>query len=245
MGTSDGPGPTDLRRAVAEYVHQLHGSYLAQARTFPPGVRGRMPLLAPGALTVVAVGVRNLHLVATREALGPLQGQEVSLDDELGGLSWQLRFYDPVVLPALALVDERSGPAFDEVRHLLGVGTVVYHVVAQPGAGLSGHHAVHAGTGLAGAHSAVARDFETIRERVRGREALVDEMAGAASAGLRRAHALLARAVAPRDEVLAALAEEADPEPDAVRRALLASVGGRTQWTPPEPGHAAAAGGAR
>ena len=31
------------------------------------------------------------------------------------------------------------------------------------------------GTGLAGGHSAVARDFETIRSRVRGREDLVDE----------------------------------------------------------------------
>ena len=89
-------------------------------------------------------------------------------------------------------------------------------------------------TGLANGHSAVARDFETIRSRVRGREALVDEMAGAASAGLLQAHLLLARAIAPRDEALAQLSTAASPDPDAVRKALLGSVGGRTQWSPPE-----------
>jgi hypothetical protein len=91
------------------------------------------------------------------------------------------------------------------------------------------------GTGLAGGHSAVARDFETIRSRTRGREDLVDEMAGAASAGLLRAHAMLAAALAPRNETLSALAREARPDPDAVRRELLAAVGGRTQWKPPSP----------
>ena len=84
-----------------------------------------------------------------------------------------------------------------------------------------------------GGHSAVARDFETIRSRVRGREDLVDEMSGAASAGLVRAHAMLAAAIAPRNEALSALAAEARPDPDAVRRELLAAVGGRTQWHPP------------
>jgi hypothetical protein len=109
----------------------------------------------------------------------------------------------------------------------------VYHVVAEPGAGLSGHQASHVGTGLANGHSAVARDFETIRSRVRGREALVDEMAGAASAGLTRAQALLARAIAPHSDAVAAATAGPDPDPDVVRKALLASVGGRTQWTPP------------
>jgi hypothetical protein len=110
---------------------------------------------------------------------------------------------------------------------------VLYHVVAQPGAGLSGHQASHVGTGLANGHSAVARDFETIRSRVRGRETLVDEMAGAAAAGLVRAQALLAQAIAPASAEVAALAAVADPDPEAVRKALLGSLGGRTQWTPP------------
>jgi hypothetical protein len=45
---------------------------------------------------------------------------------------------------------------------------------------------------------------------------------------------MLAAAIAPRNEALSALAAEARPDPDAVRRELLAAVGGRTQWQPPE-----------
>jgi len=224
--------PEDMRKGVAGYVHEIHRAYVAQALTFPPAVRGQMALLAADRLTVAAVAARNLHVLATTESLGPLHGPEVSLVGEVDGLRWELRFFDPVVIPALGLMDESAGPAFDEVRHALGIGTVVYHFVAEPGAGLSAHHAAHVGTGLAGGHSAVARDFETIRSRVRGREQLVDEMAGAARAGLVHAQALLARAIAPRDEALAVLAAEPSPDPDAVRKALLSSVGGRTQWTP-------------
>ena len=138
------------------------------------------------------------------------------------------------MLPELALIDESAGPAFAEVRHALGVSTVVYHFVASPGAGLSAHQAAHVGTGLAGGHSAAARDFETIRSRVRGREDLVDEMAGAAAAGLVRAHAMLAAAIAPHNAAAAAPSPRRPrPDPDAVRRELLAAVGGRTQWQPP------------
>jgi len=159
----------------------------------------------------------------------------VELSGSVEGLSWTLRFFDPVVLPELALIDESSGPAFGEVRHALGVGTVVYHFVASPGAGLSAHNAAHVGTGLAGGHSAAARDFETIRGRVRSREDLVDEMAGAAAAGLVRAHAMLAAALMPHNAALSALAAQGRPDPDAVRRELLGAVGGRTQWEPPSP----------
>ncbi|MCX6466953.1 MAG: hypothetical protein NTW05_25700 [Pseudonocardiales bacterium] len=227
--------PEGMRAAVADYVTALHRAYLAQADTFPPAVRGAMPLLAGGPLTVAAVGTRNLHLIGTREALGPLRGQEVALDGELPGLTWTLRFYDPVVTPALGLLDERDGPAYAEVKHALGVTTTAYHVVAQPGSGLTPHHAGHVGSGLAAGHSAAARDFETIRSRVRGRERLVDELIGAAAAGLPRAQALLARAIAPRDEAVGALADTPDPDPDVVRKALLASVGGRRDWTPKAP----------
>ncbi len=225
--------PEQMRAAVAHYVEEIHRAYVAQALTFPAGVRGRMPLLAPGPLTVAAVGVRNLHVLATRDSLGPVRSPEVELSGSVEGLSWTLRFFDPVVLPELALIDESAGPAFTEVRHALGVGTVLYHFVASPGAGLSGHQATHVGAGLAGGHSAAARDFETIRSRVRGREDLVDEMAGAAAAGLIRAHAMLAAAIAPRHAGLRDLASQAHPDPDAVRRELLAAVGGRTQWQPP------------
>ena len=222
-----------MREAVARYVEEIHRAYVAQAMTFPAAVRGRMPLLAPGPLTVAAVGARNLHVLATRDSLGPVREPEVELAGSVEGLSWTLRFFDPVVLPELSLIDESSGPAFGEVRHALGVSTVVYHFVASPGSGLSAHHAAHVGTGLAGGHSAAARDFETIRSRARGREDLVDEMAGAAAAGLVRAHAMLAAAVMPHNAALSALAGQARPDPDAVRHELLAAVGGRTQWAPP------------
>jgi hypothetical protein len=229
------PTPEEMREAVAQYVLQIHRAYLAQALTFPAAVRGRMPLLAPGPLTVAAVAARNLHILATRDSLGPTRGQEVELFGTLEGLSWSVRFFDSVVLPELALIDESAGPAFGDVRHALGVSTVVYHFVASPGAGLSAHNAAHVGTGLAGGHSAAARDFETIRSRVRGREDLVDEMAGAAAAGLIRAHAMLAAALVPGNAALSALAAERRPDPDAVRREVLAAVGGRTQWQPPSP----------
>ena len=198
--------PEQMREAVARYVEEIHRAYVAQAMTFPAAVRGRMPLLAPGPLTVAAVGARNLHVLATRDSLGPVRGPEVELPGSVEGLSWTVRFFDPIVLPELSLIDESEGPAFGEVRHALGVSTVVYHFVASPGSGLSAHNAAHVGTGLAGGHSAAARDFETIRSRVRGREDLVDEMAGAASAGLVRAHAMLAAAIAPRNAALSALA---------------------------------------
>jgi hypothetical protein len=225
--------PEQMRAAVARYVEEIHRAYTAQAMTFPAAVRGRLPLLAPGPLTVAAVAARNLHVLATRDPLGPVRGQEVELSGSVEGLSWTLRFFDSVVLPELALIDESAGAAFGEVRHALGVGTVVYHFVAQPGTGLSAHQAAHVGTGLAGGHSAAARDFETIRSRVRGREDLVDEMAGAAAAGLVRAHALLAAALAPGNQALAAFALQPHPDPEAVRRELLAAVGGRKQWQPP------------
>ena len=127
--------PEQMRAAVARYVEEIHRAYVAQALTFPAAVRGRMPLLAGGPLTVAAVGARNLHVLATRDSLGPVHGQEVEVRGSVEGLSWTLRFFDSVVLPELALIDESAGPAFAEVRHALGVGTVVYHFVARAGRG--------------------------------------------------------------------------------------------------------------
>jgi hypothetical protein len=221
-----------MRAAVAGYVQEIHRAYVDQALTFSPAVRGRMPLMCQRPFTVAAVAARNLHLLATTESLGPVHGPEVVLASAIGAVSWELRFYDSVVVPSLALLDESEGPAFDEVRHALGIGTVLYHFVAQPGAGLSGHQAAHVGTGLANGHSAVARDFETIRSRVRGRETLVDEMSGAAVAGLAHAQALLALAIAPHNAGVRDACAAEPPDPETIRRALLAGVGGREQWTP-------------
>lgn len=227
-----GRDPMAMRRAVAGYVDGIHRAYLQQAATFPPAVQGRLPLLAAGRFTVAAVGARNLHVLATGESLGPLRGQEVELGGEIEGLAWTVRFYDPVVVPALGLIDESAGPAGGEVRSALGISTVLYHLVTQPGSGLSPHHAGHVGSGLASGHSAAARDFDALRARARGREALVDEMEGAAVAGLARAQVLLARAVAPHNPAVGAAVEEqmrgATPDADRVRRVLLEALGGTT-----------------
>ncbi len=139
---------------------------------------------------------------------------------------WEVRFYDPVVLPALGLIDERQAPAGDRVRRTLGITTYLYHLVVQPGGQLTEHHATHAGAGLANAHAAQARDFEAIRAHAGGREMLVDEMEGAAVAGLRRAQALLAREIVPWDESVAALAARPSASADELRRAVLAAVRG-------------------
>ena len=120
MSTSEQMRPEQMRTAVARYVEEIHRAYVAQAMTFPAAVRGRMPLLAPGPLTVAAVGARNLHVLATRDSLGPVHGPEVELTGSVEGLTWTVRFFDPVVLPELSLIDESSGPAFGEVRHALG-----------------------------------------------------------------------------------------------------------------------------
>lgn len=228
--------PLEMRTAVAAYVEEIHRSYLDQADTFAPAVRGRMPLLSGGPLSVAAVGARNLHILATREGLGPVREPEVEVIGELPGMTWTLRFYDPAVIPALGLVDETDGPAFEEIRACLGLGTVVYHLVAHPGSGLSGHNARHVGTGLANGHTAAARDFEAVRHRLPGREGLLDELVGASVAGLSRAQALLAAAIAPRDGTLEGYAADArrglPVDPDAIRSTLLGAIGGRRQWVP-------------
>ena len=158
-----------MREAVAGYVQEIHRAYVDQAATFSPGVRGRMPLMP--ARPDHSGGRRGPQPAPARDhgGAGPAAGAGGrAWTAAYAGLAWELRFYDPVVLPDLGLLEERDAPAFEEVKRALGVGTVLYHVVAQPGAGLSGHQATHVGTGLANGHSAAARDFETIRARARG-----------------------------------------------------------------------------
>ncbi len=216
--------PEQMRRAMADFVAAVHEAYLAQARLLPPAERARLPLLRVRRLTVAAAGARNLHVVATDERFPAPVGQEVEVTGQADGLAWSLRFFDPVVLPVLGLVAESAGPAPEEVRRVLGVRTYLYHLVVEPGSQLTPHHATHAGTGLASAHAAAARDLEAIRAHAPGRQELVDELAGAATAGLVRAQALLARAIAPDDEGVAAADGAADPQPDALRAALLRAL---------------------
>lgn len=217
--------PEQMRQMVGDYVRTVHQAYASQAKTQPPAVRGRMVLL-DGHFMVAAAGARNLHVIATREPLGAPTGPEVELEEAIEGLAWSLRFFDPVVLPALGIIDESQGPAPELVRRAIGISTHVYHLIVQPGSQLTAHHAGHAGSGLANAHVAEARDFESIRAAAKGREQIVDEMEGAARAGLSRAQALLAHEIAPWDQALSELNKQARPDPEALRKALLTAVRG-------------------
>ena len=214
------PKPEDMRQAMVDYVHTVHETYLTQAQLQTAAVRGRMPLANGEPFTVIAAGVQNLHVFATREPIAPPVGPEVALEDSLDGMHWTLRFYDPVVLPALGMINEQAGPAGDLVRRALGATTYLYHLIVAPGSGLTGHHAGHAGAGLANSHIAEARDFAAIRAHAPGRESLVDEMEGAALAGLSVAQRLLAAEIVPWLELAN------DETDDDVRRSLLNALRG-------------------
>ena len=218
------PSPEAMRQALADYVAAVHGAYLDAAALLPLAERARLPLITADNLTVVAVGTSYLHVVGTVENLPSPTGQEVEVAGSMEDIAWTLRFVDPVVLPAVGLLDEREGPRQDEVRRLLGIRTNLYHLAVAPGGGLDAHHAQHAGTGLAHSHAAAARDFEAIRAHAKGREALVDDMSGAHVAGLRYAQASLAALIAPYSDELVTLANNANPDTDAIRRALLNAV---------------------
>ena len=234
--TTPAPGPaTDpaaMRTAMAAFVATLHRAYLDQARLLPPGERARLPLLTARPLQVVAVGNRYLHVLATTDPLPAPQGQEVELADDLDGLHWTVRFFDPVVLPELGLVDESAGARPADVRRVLGVADVVYHLSVAPGGGLSGHHAQHAGTGLANSHAAAARDHEALRDAARGREELVDEFAVAERVGLPHAARLLAAAIAPASDEVARASADPAVDPTALRGVLLAALRPATREHP-------------
>lgn len=214
----EGASPEGMREAMAAYVRALHQAYVDAVMTLPPGDRARLPLIAAGHITVAAVGVRNLHVIGTVEALPAPRGPEVEMRDSIDDLSWALRFFDPVVVPALGVIDESHGAAHDDVRGALGIRTVAYHLAVPPGGSLTSHHALHAGTGLAHSHASAARDFDALRAHAPGREGLVDEMQGASLSGLPRAQVLLAQAIAPG---LLGLAIDPPSDPEETRRYLL------------------------
>lgn len=223
--------PEQMRRAMADYVRAVHAAYLDAVAVLPPAERARLPLIATPEFTVCAVGTRNLHVLATVEALPAPAGQEVELPDSTGDLSWRLRFFDPVVVPALGLVDESAEPQPAGIRDVLGIRTVLYHLTVPPGGGLTAHHALHAGTGLAHSHAAAARDLDSIAGLASDRAELVADLRGATVAGLPQAQLLLARALVPTGSHMTALVEgmppHSSPDPTAVRRALLADLRGQ------------------
>lgn len=214
------PTPTRIRDAVAAYVEGIHATYVEEAASLPPGIRARLPLVAAGRFRVAAVGSSALHLVATEEPIAPVERPGSSLEGSSGPLHWTLSFFDATVLPALA--EAPVDP--HRVRHLLGITTVLYHLVLPGGSSLSPHRASHTGVALLAAHHDQVNDLDEVRRHFPDRQPLVDELLGAARAGLPRAQALLAHALVPADERLARLAAEDDPDPTAVRRALVVAA---------------------
>jgi hypothetical protein len=221
--TADQAGkPEAMRAALRAYVAGLHHAYLGAAELLPPAERAALPLLRARGVTVIVAAARHLHLIATTDPLPPPRGQEVAEPDSDGDLAWTVRFYDPVVLPALALAEPDETPAPGSVRRVLGVSDVIYHLSVSPGGGLAPHHAQHAGTGLANQHAAAVRDADTLRAALPGREDLVDELAVAERLGLHHAVRLLAAELAPGDgEVARAIAGADDA---GIRRALVISA---------------------
>jgi hypothetical protein len=214
-------GPEQMRSAMADYVRALHRSYLDAGAPLPPADRARMPLLQAQSLTVAAVGTRYLHVIATTDPLPAPIGPEIGIDDHLDDLEWTLRFFDPVVAPGLGLLDETEAPAPDQVRHTLGIRSVVYHLTVPPGSGLTAHHALHAGTGLAHSHAAAERDYTTLVGLRPTQGPLIAEMHAAYVNALPRAHRLLACELAGPDSITAP-AEDFD----AVRREALRAIRG-------------------
>ena len=214
--------PEDARAQLREYVRALHRAYLGGARLLAPGDRAALPLLAADRITVVVAASRHLHLIATTDRLPAPRGQEVAEPDEQDGMSWTVRFYDPVVLPELGLIGEQAGADPAAVRRALGISDVLYHLSVTPGGGLTPHHAQHAGTALVNEHGAAARDGESLRALLPGRAGLVDELIAAERLGLHHSLRLLAGALAGGDDAVAQAIERGDDA--AVRRAVLAAA---------------------
>ena len=151
--TADGGGPDDLRRGFAAYVAALHEAYLDAVGGSDTEAVADLPL-AGEPFTVAIVGGPGMHIVATRDQLPAVLGHEQLLRGELGPLRWTVRFLDPTVLAALADPVPDEVEASTHVCEVLGVTTPLYHLVLGPDSALSPHHAMHAGSGLAGAHLA-------------------------------------------------------------------------------------------
>ena len=208
-------GPEAMRERLADYVAALHHAYLGQAELLAPAERAALPLVGAAPVTVAVAAARELHLVATTDPLPPPRGPEVELRGEQAGVAWTVRFFDATILPELGLLAD-DDPA--QVRRVLGVADVVYHLSVSPGGGLGPHHAQHAGVALANLHAGAVRDGQAIRHAFPGREALVDEFVVAERLGLAHAARLLAAQIAP-----SLTQDELGGDPESLRRALLAA----------------------
>lgn len=211
--------PEQMRSAMADYIRAIHQAYLDAANPLPPADRGRLPLFTDRPFTVIAAGTRYLHVLATTDALPEPTGPEVRIEDGVDGLSWTLRFYDPVVAPGLGLVDESEAPQPAQVRDTLGVRSVLYHLSVPPGGGLTPHHAQHAGTGLAHSHAAADRDFTTMAGLQSGAGELIAEMHAAHVNSMPTALRLLANELIGREAI-----EASNTDVESIRRAALEAL---------------------
>ncbi len=110
------PDPKAMRDAMADYVRATMQAYIDAAAHLPPADRARLPILRASRVTVIAAGTRYLHVLGTTETLPAPVGQEVLITDSIDGLTWNLRFFDPVVAPGLGLIDESESPQAGQVR---------------------------------------------------------------------------------------------------------------------------------
>lgn len=178
-----------MRALVRDYVRAMHITYLEHVRHLPPVERAALPLVARTDLTVIAAAARRLHLIATTDALPAPVGPEVEVADEHLGTRWTVRFYDPSVLAELGTLLEDTP---QQVRRVLGVWDTAYHLMVEPGGGLTGHHAQYSGVALANLHAKTLRDLDRLRAALPRHEATVDELGVCARLGLDRGAALLA-----------------------------------------------------
>ncbi len=227
------PGPEAMRAAVAGYVQEIHRAYVDQAATFSPGVQGRMPLMTAGRITVAAVAARNLHLLATTEELGPPRGQEVAIAADYGGIG-----LGPALLrPGRAARPRPAGGAGGPgVRG--GQAGPRRRDRALPRGRAAGRRAVGApgdprrhrarqralrpplGTSRRSAPvPAVARPWSTSSPARRSPDSPMRRRCWPARS--RRTTRACARRV-----------KRTAPDPEAIRKAVLTAVGGRTQWMP-------------
>lgn len=212
-------GPEQMRTAMADYVRAVHQAYVDAADALPPGDRARLPLFTDEPFTVIAAGTRYLHVLATTDPLPPPEGPEIAIDDELAGLKWNVRFFDPVVSPGLGLIEESAGPEPEQVRQTLGIRSVMYHLSVPPGSGLTPHHAQHAGTGLAHSQAAADRDFTTLTQLTPHQGSLVAEMYSAHVNEMPNALRLLANELVGHEAVPADVSDL-----DEIRRLALTEL---------------------
>ena len=219
------PSPEQMRAAVAGYVQEIHRAYVDQAMTFPPGVRGRMPLLGGRPFTVAAVATRNLHLLATDRVARPAARSRRSRSTrEFRGVELAAALLRPRGRARRWRWSTRpTGRPSPTCAARSASAPSLYHFVAEPGAGLSG------------APRRARRHRAGQRPLLGGARLRDDPLPGARDArssstrwpappspGCRTRKRCWRKAIAPHDAGVLEACDAQPPDPDAIRKALLA-----------------------